>query len=122
MSDPFDPAVLKPGPDAEADPYHAIIEADADGNSTANVWTIGERIMLFHGLELAEKMLGALPEEPKLVIRGVTAPHLAAMKILSEKNGVPILVIVGMEDDDIEAVPLERAAESDPKGSSGVTY
>jgi len=104
-----DPAILTPGPDAEADPYHAVMVVE-DGETTGQIWTFGGRMMLFADEELAQKIKTALEgSDFDWQLRGVTADHLDALRRLSRSREIQLFVVVGFTDTgQVEAVPIEK--------------
>ena len=109
---------LTPGPDAEADPYWAVMVTE-DGATTGQVWTFSGKMMLFGEKEVAEKILGALEGgEITWALRGVTERHLKALKLISEGQGVELFVVAGFTaEGKVEAVPLriDQARRNGPK-------
>ena len=116
--DEEDPAVLTPGPDAPAEPYHAIMVVDDEGQTSGELWAHGGRLMLFENKVAAEKVLGALEGgEIKYELRGVSVGHLAALKRLAAK--VPLFVVVGITPKGkVEALPLGEHIKQKMKAGS----
>ncbi|MDX9721461.1 MAG: hypothetical protein RBU37_11995 [Myxococcota bacterium] len=100
-----DMSVLLPGPEAPAEPFHAIMEVDEDGNSTGQLWGFDGKLMLFESKAAAKAVLEKLADE-HYQLRGVSAAHLDALQqVVADK--VPLFVIVGFNPyGKIEAMPL----------------
>ena len=71
--------VFKPGPEVPAEPYWAIMQVEENGEVSGNVWTFGNRLMIFADDASADRLLGSLGKqtpEVKYGRRGVTEAHL----------------------------------------------
>ncbi len=117
----IDESVLTPGTDVKADPFHAIMAVDEDGNTTGQLWGAGVRLMLFESLHAAKSVLKALDglkgeEQQAYELRGVSAEHLQALQKLAENDVAELFVIVGINPQgDVEALPYEEYNASKSK-------
>ncbi len=88
------------------------MQIDDSGEVSGNVWTFGNRLMLFADDASAERLmegLGKQSPDTKYARRGVTEPHLKQVIELAEGAEVPIFVVVGITaKGTIEAIPFEE--------------
>ena len=102
---------LHPGPDAAAEPYYGVMPIGDDGLGTGNIWTWGNRIMLFVDPAVADQTVTKLARSGsavKYARRGVTEMHLKAVMSLVQDADIEIFVIIGMSEGQIEAIPLDE--------------
>ena len=112
-----DMTVLLPGPDAKAEPYHAIMEVDEAGNATGQLWAHGGRLMLFESVNAAKKVLTALADE-HYQLRGVSQAHLHALQQVTAEK-VELYVVIGFTPaGKVEALPLEEHRARKAKAGS----
>jgi hypothetical protein len=110
--------VFRPDSDAKAEPFHALMELDKDGEATGSVWSFGGRLMLFKTTDVADKVLGSVnSDDTPFGLRGVTHDHLQALKNLASTQKIPLFVVTGITDDgkleahaiaEVETPPLPR--------------
>ena len=93
--------IFRPGIDAPAEPYWAIMEIGADASVTGNVWTHDNRIMLFESRRVAVRLLEALVEnDPSLEfdVRGITSGHLDKIREIGADNDIELWVVTTIGD------------------------
>lgn len=99
-------SVCCPKADSPAEPYHAIMSVDDNGETDGTLWGMGTQLMLFDDCNAANQILTALAN-PKFQLRGVSKAHLAELKKLAESGRADLFVIIGFTArGDIEAMPL----------------
>lgn len=105
-------SVMKPGPDAKPEPFFAIMELDEEDSTqtTGNVWALGTRIMLFRNEGDATAVLNSVNAgQANHAVRGVSKPHLEAMKEAAAQESIEIFVVESITDGQVEAIPIEEA-------------
>lgn len=93
--------IFRPGTDAPAEPYWAIMEIDADASVTGTLWTHDNRIMLFESRRVAVRLLDALLENDptlELDVRGVTSDHLDKIRAIGSENDIELWVVTTIGD------------------------
>ena len=105
-----------PGPEIEGEPYWAIMNLDPEGRTTANIWTHSGRITLFQTRALAERLFQALTaKDPdhNYGVRGVTSPHLEAIKTVAARTEVGLQLVTRIDDGGtVEARLLDDAEDA----------
>jgi len=102
----IDFSVCCPNADAPAEPYHAIMKIDDQGNADGTIWGQGTKFMLFNDHVAAQKILEALAA-PDYALRGVTKEHLEVLKKIEASGRAELFVIIGFTaNGQIEAMPL----------------
>lgn len=102
----IDWSVCCPKADAHAEPYHAIMSVDENGETDGTLWGMGTQLMLFDDCNAANQILAAIAN-PSFQLRGVSKAHLAELKKLAESGRAELFVIIGFTArGDIEAMPL----------------
>ena len=114
----IDWSVCCPKANSPAEPYHAIMSVDDNGETDGTLWGMGTQLMLFDDCNAANQILTAL-NNPKFQLRGVSKAHLAELKKLAESGRADLFVIIGFTArGDIEAMPLaEHTARMSKAGT-----
>ncbi len=104
----IDWSVCCPDANAPAEPYHAIMSVDENGNTDGTLWGMGTQLMLFDDCNAANQILAAIAN-PSFQLRGVSKAHLSELKKLAESGRAELFVIIGFTArGDIEAMPLSE--------------
>ncbi|MFA5624173.1 MAG: hypothetical protein WC966_03815 [Bradymonadales bacterium] len=107
LENDFDESVLCPDESAPAQPYYAIMALDENGSTNGQLWGVGDKLMLFDKLAVAETTLKAI-NHPDYAIRGVTKEHLEALMQLVEQGVAELYVMAGITPKgSLEAMPLK---------------
>ncbi len=107
---------MRPGPDAPAEPYYAIMSEGQGGRTEGNIWSFGARLMLFFDRAIGERVMTSVSTDgAPYVIRGVTEAHLAKLQHIVEDSQLELFVALRIRDGSIEAIPVhEHLAEAPP--------
>lgn len=105
--------VLMPDKEAKAEPFWAIFETDDQDHATANIFSHGKRVTLFASEKVARQLVNALAEKDeahRYAVRGVTKPHLKALRAVAVRTGLELWVVTKIEPSGaVEGHPLSEA-------------